>query len=387
VEEKKEIQYFQAFFDVSRTLLSSSSLKEMLHLLVKRTVQALGVKAGSLRLVDEKTNRLELVSSHLLSRSYLNKGPLNADQSIPEVLKGHTVLIKNAFEDPRIQYRSEKIAEGINTILSVPVMARDKAIGVLRLYTAEQREFNDEQIEFAAALAEMGGLAIANARIYEKEDVKLAALLREVGVELPKKARHPEGTMKSFALPSFDRDSSLENFRALREINTALLSSLNSREIMDLILDKLVDIFKVKGASLRLVNETTRELELLASKGLSAEYLRKGPVHLEKSMTGALAGEPVYVSDARNDPRIEYPVELEKEGIASILSVPITAQDRIIGVLRLYSAESKEYSEEEVAFLSVVAEIAGIAIINARFYERTKYDLSFWKTTVDYLTS
>jgi GAF domain-containing protein len=58
----------------------------------------------------------------------------------------------------------------------------------------------------------------------------------------------------------------------------------------------------------------------------------------------------------------------------------------VIGVLRLYSAEPRKYNRDDVSFLLAVAEIAGVVIINAKLYERTKYDLSFWRTTVDYLT-
>ena len=120
--EQKTSEYLRTFFDVNQTIFSSFSLKEILKILVKKTVSALGAKAGSLRLLDDQTKRLELVASHNLSKKYLDKGPLSPDQSIPEVMEGKVVLVKNAHNDLRIQYRTEKIEEGINTILSVPVL-------------------------------------------------------------------------------------------------------------------------------------------------------------------------------------------------------------------------------------------------------------------------
>ena len=164
--EQKTGEYLRTFFDVNQTIFSSFSLKEILKIIVKKTVSALGAKAGSLRLLDDRTKRLELAASHNLSKKYLDKGPLSSDQSIPEVLEGKVVLVKDAHNDSRIQYRTEKIKEGINTILSVPVVAKDKVIGVLRLYSGEPRDFSAEEIELVSALAEMGGLAIANAKIY-----------------------------------------------------------------------------------------------------------------------------------------------------------------------------------------------------------------------------
>jgi signal transduction protein with GAF and PtsI domain len=382
---KRGIEHFEAFFEVSRSLLSSASLNEILDLLVRRAVQVLDVKAGSLRLVDEKTHRLELVASHLLSRRYLDKGPLNADKSIPEVLKGKTVLVMDAQRDPRIQYREEAAREGIRTLLSVPVVAAKKVIGVLRLYTQDPRDFAEEELEFVSALAEMGGLAIANAKIHLKRGIRLSMLLDRIGVDLPE-TKPFEGPLKPFILPPYDHSRSMQLFRILRDVTTAILSSLNSREIVDLILNKVMKIIKVKGCSLRLINETTRELDLLAHKGLSETFLGKGPVSAEKSIKEALQGRPVFIANVAHDPRVQYPSDLLKEGIASILSLPITAQSRIIGVLRLYATEGREYRQDEVAFLLALAEIAGIVIINTKLYEQTAYDLSFWETTVDYLT-
>ena len=381
----KTTEYLRTFFDVNQTIFSSLSLKEILKILVKKTVSALGAKAGSLRLLDEQTKRLELAASQNLSKKYLNKGPLSSDQSIPEVMEGKVVLVKNAHNDSRIQYRTEKIKEGINTILSVPVVAKDKVIGVLRLYSGEPRDFSGEEIEFVSALAEMGGLAIANAKIYEDEGIRLSSLLKRVGIDLPEERKGQKQRLRPFAMEPVDPSKSLEYFRALHDIARAILSTLDSRRVIDLLIGKVLAIMTVKACSLRLVNETTRELELVASKGLSESYLHKGPVHMEKSIRETLKGVPVLILDAIADPRIEYPHENAREGIASILSLPIIAGKRVIGILRLYSQEMRQYSGDEVAFLTAVAELAGLAIINARLYEKTKYDLSFWKMTLESL--
>ena len=383
--EHKTTEYLKTFFDVNQTIFSSLSLKEILNILVKKTVRALGAKAGSLRLIDEQTKRLELAASENLSRKYLNKGPLNYDRSIPEVMEGKVVLVKDAHNDSRIQYRAEKAREGINTILSVPVVAKDKVIGVLRLYSEEPRDFTDEEIEFVSALAEMGGLAIANAKIYEDEGVKLSSLLKRVGIDLPEERKRLRQRPRPFAVEEVDPSKSLEYFRALHDIARTILSTLDSQRVIDLLIGKLLTIMKVKACSLRLVNETTRELETIASQGLSERYLKKGPVHMERSIGESLKGVPVLILDATADPRIEYPQENAREGIASILSLPIIAGKRVIGILRLYSQETRQYSGEEMAFLTAVAELAGLAIINARLYEKTKYDFSFWNTTLEYL--
>jgi signal transduction protein with GAF and PtsI domain len=381
---EKSIQYFTTFFDACQAILSSASLSDILNILVRRTVGALRVKAGALMLIDETTGRLELVSSHMLSRKYRSKGPLRADTSIPEVLEGSPVSIQDAFADPRIQYQEELREEGINTLLSVPVVVKEKVIGVLRLYAAARRDFSGKEMEFVSALAEMGGLAIANARIYEQEDVKLAALLKNVGVELPKQPKEREGMFQASTVPPVDLSRSLDFFRALHEVTRAILSTLNSQEVMDLIIEKVIVIMRVKACALRLINSTTRELELLASRGLSGRFLEKGPLHADKSIQETLQGAPVLIQDATTDPRIQYPEKMAEEGVVSLLSLPIVAGDRVIGILRLYTGERRSFDQDDLAFLTAISVIAGIAIMNARLYEKTKYDLSFWGATLDY---
>ena len=385
MHKNQSLSHFKLFYQTAQTILSSSSLKATLDTLVERSVAALGVKGGSLRLVDEQTHQLEQVASWGLSEAYLNKGKLSSDQSVPQVLSGEVVCIQDAYDDPRIQYPEELRAEGINTMLSLPLEASGASIGVLRLYSAERREFSDEEIELVAALAELGGLAIANARLYEAEGVKLSSLLRGVGIELDGPQIEVEQQVCAFAPNPDDAQQSLKYFRALHEITRAILSTLDSKQVMELIIERVTDLLHVKAAALRLINESTKELELLSSKGLSERFLTKGPPHVDKSIQETLKGIPVLIEDTTIDERLEYPTETVAEGIASILSLPIIAQHRVIGVLRIYSAKKRAYNQEDVTFLSAVAEIAGVVIMNARLYEKTQYDISFWNATLDYL--
>jgi GAF domain-containing protein len=378
-------EYFRLFFETAQAIISAGDLQATLDSLVQHTVAALELKAGSLRLIDEESNSLKQVASFGLSAGYLNKGALNADQSIPEVLGGKPVCIKNASHDPRIQYPAEMRAEGIDTVLSVPVIAGAQVIGVLRLYSATSRDFSPEELEFVSALAEMGGLAIVNARLTQDEGDKLAALFEEIGVDQPTGAEIGEPQLEMPAVHALDPAKSLDYFRTLHEVTRAVLSTRDSRQVMQLIVDQVIKIMGVKASALRLRNETTHELELIAATGLSEKFLNKGKPHTDQSIAETLTGKPVLVLDTAQDPRLEYPAETVAEGIKSLLSMPIIARQRVVGVLRLYSAEQRQYSQEEITFLLALAEIAGVAIMNTRLYEKTRNDLSFWAATLGYM--
>lgn len=381
----KTLEFFSTFYEICQAVLSSASLPQILQQLVEQTAMTLEVKGGTLRLIDERDNRLQLVAAWGLSQAYLAKGPLVADRSIPETLEGQTVFIPEAYADPRIQYQEQLRAEGLHSLLSVPVLAHGVAIGVLRLFTAEARKFSPEEIEFASALAEMGGLAIANARLLEASGIELASLWRELGIVLPRQAPKQEQRLRCFSVQPVHPEKSLEFFRALHELTREVLSTRDSAKIMRLITDRALTLMQVKACALRLVNEATGELELLTARGLSETYLQKGPLHIDKSVRETLEGLPVLIEDAGHDPRIEYPAAMVREGIASLLSLPIVAHKRVIGLLRLYTAEPRRFSQDEVAFLTALGEIAGVAIIDARLYENTHYDLNFWRATLGYM--
>lgn len=385
MSREKTLEFFSVFYEASQAVLSSRSLPDILQQLVQQAATALEVRGSTLRLIDEKDNRLQLVAAWGLSPDYLAKGPLVADRSIPETLGGQTVFIADAANDPRIQYREELRREGLHAILSVPVIAFGSPIGVLRLFTAGPRQFSAEEVEFASALAEMGGLAIANARLIQEAGGELDGLWKELGIVLPHRAPEQELRLRCFAVHQVSPEKSLEYFRALHELTREVLSTRDSGKVMRLITERVMELMHVKACALRLVNETTGELELLAAKGLSEAFLDKGPLHADKSVRAALDGIPVLVEDAGRDPRVEYPEAMLREGISSLLSLPIVAHQRVIGILRLYTAEPRRFSRDEVAFLTAAGEIAGFAIRDARLYERSHYDLNFWRATLNYI--
>jgi signal transduction protein with GAF and PtsI domain len=383
--ERKEIAYFRIFHEVSRAILSVLDSKEVLALIVKRIVPAMKLKAASLRLLNEKTNDLELVASHLLSKRYLSKGPLNADKSVPDVLEGRPVLIIDAQNDPRIQYPGEKAEEGIASILSVPVQIHNKVIGMLRLYTSAPRSFTEEEIEFVSALGEMAGLAILNARMYEREKEKLTRLFKKGGLEPAHHVEIKRYGIKAVSRATFDAKRSTEFFRTLHEVSRDLLYDLNSGEVLDSMVEKLIKIMGIKGCCIYLINETTGRLEMVASRGLSNEYLQKGPLEADKSIPDVVKGKTVVIEDVATSKDIQYRGEAIKEGIVSILSAPIFVKEYVIGEVRLYSAEERKYDKEEMEFILALAEIGGIAITNTKFYQRLKHDIKFWESTLAYL--
>jgi len=134
-----------------------------------------------------------------------------------------------------------------------------------------------------------------------------------------------------------------------------------------------------KATSVRLVSSMGDKLLSRAAVGLSQEYLAKGPVEIDRSPMDreALSGHPVVITDLSQDTGFQYPDEARKEGIASVLSVPLRAADgTYVGVLRVYFGDLREFCEEEIDFVCALATLGAIAIQNANRFEHltTRYE-------------
>lgn len=162
----QEIRFLKLFKDICRKINSSVGLKEVLNAITENTVKTLNVKGCTIFLIDNIEKKLRISSSMGLSEAYLNKGPLDSEKSIVETLSGKWVLIPDATRDNRIQYPLKAEKEGIVSIISVPMILKEKIIGVLRVYTSEPREFSDAEKEFISGLAEIGSIGIENASMY-----------------------------------------------------------------------------------------------------------------------------------------------------------------------------------------------------------------------------
>ena len=171
----------------------------------------------------------------------------------------------------------------------------------------------------------------------------------------------------------------LINYETLLKITKAISHSRDLEEVVLMTVESIKTSLEVKGCTLFLVNRKTNELELGASYGLSDEYINKGPVSALRSIAQSLEEGPVAIYDVSDDPRIQYPKEAEKEGIASILSVPIVAGGKTIGVMRVYTADPWEFTLEDVNFVQALAQMTGMAINMCRYTKGLKGSIDFLK--------
>lgn len=327
--------FLDLFIQVTKAITSSLDPDEVFELITQKITKILNIDAATIRLLDASGKNLILRASHGLSQSYLNRGAIDTEEPVFKALEGNPILIEAADQDSRIAYQEATRQEGIKTILVVPIPIRGQIKGILRLLTKSSRTFHQEEIDFVAALGEQCGIAIENARIFHEQE------------------------------------NQLNYFIMIHEITKLINSTYELDKILDLIVNRLPAIMNLKAATIRFF-ETKGKLKLKAAYGLSQSYLERGSLDTEAATYYLRKGEPIVILDAKQDVHTIYHKEAEAEGISSILAVPISFQDEIIGILRLLTAEIRSFSDAEINFAMAVAEQSGIAIQRSIDYNKLK---------------
>ncbi len=330
----KEGDFLEVFQQVTRLISMVHDPQQVMDLVVRRLPELLEVDAATIRLLDSGTNTFVLGAACGVSEEYLSRATIDSDEVMSALLKGQPMArtdIDRFCDHDSCAYISR---EGVKSAMSLPILFKGQVIGLLRLLTKDSREFTEPEISFAMSLAEQVGVAISNGRMFQ------------------------------------EMETQVNFFRTLREISRLVNSTLDLEKILKTIVDKLPAIMGVKGCTIRLLHPATNRLELAAASGVSQEYLDRGSISREDSIFKVLKGEPVSIYDAPNDSRVDYHEAIGKEGIKSILAIPIRNEREIIGVLRLLTSEHHSFTAVETNFAVTVAEEGGNAIQKARTYRK-----------------
>ncbi|HOX15349.1 MAG TPA: GAF domain-containing protein [Smithellaceae bacterium] len=341
-----EKSYFRALSELSREIGTTEDQSKMLHLIVSTAVKTLNAKAAVIfRRDDDSEDSIQnaAVAQLGLSKKYIHAGPAHAVKISPQLLKDGYMYFRDATTDKRLTNRKAKKAEGIGSILSVPVMDKNRMLGILSLYTKSIRKFTKDEIDFLSILAEQGGSAI-----------EIAHLIRRLR----------------------------NNTKIFLKLAASISESLDVKTILQAMTQDMVESLDLKAASVRLLDDDKRTLKSVASFGLSEKYMNKGPILADKNIAEALKGKTIAIQNVFKDTGIQYKKEKKAEGIVSMLYVPIRAKDNVIGVLIVYSGRQRTFTEDEIQLVTALAYQGGLAIHNACEYMVMQDDIKDLKENI-----
>jgi two-component sensor histidine kinase len=239
--------------------------------------------------------------------------------------------VADAAHDPRFKHLPETKESIFQSLLAVPLINQGRVIGAMNVQTERYHEYGDDEVELLSLIGDLAAGALEKAMLYDRMQRQISEL------------------------------------STLAEVSEAITSPLYLDEMLDLVVDMAAQVTRAKATSLMLLNEEN-ELILHAAHGVSEAYKEKAPLKLGEGVVGRVAerGEPAVLTDVGEDPRYRYGELAEREGLRSLLCVPLQVRERVIGVLNSYTGERHAFSSQEVELFQTLANQTALAIENAR---------------------
>jgi two-component sensor histidine kinase len=167
---------------------------------------------------------------------------------------------------------------------------------------------------------------------------------------------------------SLELDSSNAKLKALYDMVKEMGVQSELQGLMDAATRLAASTMGVKACAIKLLDEQQTTLRFASTYGLSEDYLSKGSIEIDKSPINQriIQGSFYEIGDIRDGDYFQYPEDIRKEGIASLLCLPLKVEKMILGVFCVYSDESYHFGENDTAFFSLVADLTAIAIENLK---------------------
>jgi signal transduction protein with GAF and PtsI domain len=243
-------------------------------------------------------------------------------------------IARHASKDPRFKVFQTLPEDKYEAFLSVPIVAppTDRVIGVINVQHRKAHKHSDAEKTLLSIIGHQVGGAIENARLYQET------------------ARRSQ------------------QISTLAQVGQLITSGTYLDEMLQLIVRMIAEMMQARVCSVMMVDAQKNELVLKAAKCSSEEYWRKPNLKIGNSLISRVvkAKAPLMVRDVTKEEAYQYPDLASKEGVRSLVSVPMILKDSVIGVINVYSAEERVFSNEDLRVLSSVADQAAVAFENTK---------------------
>ncbi len=330
---KARYERLNLLYHVSNVIHSTLEPQEALQLILREAVRLMHASSGSVVLINPTTNFLEIQASTGL--------PANASELKLRVGEGITGWVARVGAPARIgdvtkDARYIMLQRNVRSELAVPLEVNGELRGVLNVDSDVENAFSQEDQELLEALSVQAARVIQNTWLYEQ--LRLKARL----------------------------------FESLANVSRTINSTLNLDDALKVVTAEACVLMRAKVCSLMMLDMSHEWLDLRASYGAGDAYLSKPRLTVDESLLGVVVRrkKPLQVANVQISSRYQNVQVARKEGLISLLSVPLLFAGHAIGTLSVYTGEAYNFSNEEIRILSALAELSAIAIEKARLYER-----------------
>jgi len=341
----------QTLHDLSVLINQTLDLEKVLPVALEKALSLTGFEMGAIHLLNEDEEILELKFDN-------GQPPILTENAktfkVGEGVAGKVVQLKRPIILSVDEYPTPRIIpflkeEGVQTLMSIPLLAKEKAIGAITLLSRSPRALTQREVNLLESLGNQIGLALENAQLFEETKKRL----NEITI--------------------------------LYEIMKISASSLNLDKMLKEIINSLDNFFKFEALGILLVDETTKRLlpHPASYKELTLKSIGKLGLCVGKGITGWVAetGESLLVNDVRKDLRyISGDEEIRSEMCAPL---KIKIGQKVIGVIDAQGRELNAFSEDDLRLLTIAGGQLATLIENIHLYEEIKQSEEKYRTVVE----
>jgi two-component sensor histidine kinase len=325
----------EALRRIGEAMGSLFDLEEMLKAVAGVAVQVTGTDSSQVYLFNDAHDTLVLRAVTDGSGEVIGKLRLKVGEGLTGWVAQHkepVMLNRDALHDSRFKFVPELQEDKYQSILSVPLIYRGEVLGVINVRTEKEHDYTQTQARLLQSIASQISGAVENSRQYRKLEKRASQL------------------------------------STLSEVSKTITSDLYLEEILQLIVAATADTMNFKICSLMLLDEDKQELVMKATQTKSRGYAKKPNVKLGESVAGrALAeGRTITVYDLKNSDEYSSTDLARREGLSSLIAIPLLVKNKKIGVLNCYTEKPHHFTDDEISVLSALGNHAAIAIEHAK---------------------
>ena len=225
--------YLKTLNKISRAITSDLYLEDILKLIVTLTANVMKAKVCNVWLIDEKKQEFNIMATQSMHQEYLNKKTIKLNEGIVGLVareKKPKIIFDVLKEE---QYKEKKLArkEGLVSMASIPMMVKDKVIGVLNVYTNKPYEFTKAEITLLSTIANQAAVAIEKTELIVRTKIIQEELDTRKKTERAKGILMEERNINESEAFSLIRKSSMDKRISMKEIAEAIILSYEIRQI------------------------------------------------------------------------------------------------------------------------------------------------------------
>jgi len=325
---------------ISESISSTLDLEAVLKHIVEMVVEVTHCDACLLYLLSDSREELILRASKNPHQKLIGRITIGLGEGITGWVareRTRVVIPSNASDDPRFKFFNNLPEDRYQAFVSVPIMTKKEVVGVINVQHKRPKRYHAGELALLSTIANQVGGAIENARLYEA---------------MSRKALQIE---------------------TLSQVSETVTSNRLIEDVFQLLVTMTAPMMNSKICSIMLLEPQAGELRIVATQSLSEQYRRKASLKIGQSISGRAVQErrPIIVPDVRKEPDYLYREIASKEGLCSLLSVPMMIRDRAVGVINSYTSVPHAFTEDEVKIMQAIANQAAIAIEHTTLMEKS----------------